>query len=281
MIFFIISTLAFVHAKCDGNKLDLFTHPWSPYQTEWLYVPTYSDGMPNRVFFNDGIRKDICTALRLSLFEESPILTTSIFNNRKYHRSNSSFIQMEFLDNICDNDHCKVRLCCPPQNNRGEITQVNDKFECKEQSENYTEPFYTKYFEGFDTQRNESNVLLKDSNFRFDLCQAFRAEKLSTNFDFVSFLFKWPTWEQAYPDNMEFQGDQVRYCCPGILNPKIQLDIMFSNYTDFFSNHADLINKKKLKNRVYTVLQRQVNRMKAHFSSIEEKCRFQMLKELT
>ena len=250
-----------------------------------MYVPTYpADGEINRIFRLDGIRRDICTALRLNFNTQRIHLESSIFSGREYEPFQSDSIKLEMRNNFCDNENCKIRLCCPPAEN---LEGVNlQSYECNEtaSSETYSnylnDPFYTEYFEGFDTKRGQRNILLNDGNFRADICKAFAAQKTYKNFEFVSFLFDPWNWEKNSNEVMEVDGDKIRYCCTGTSHPSTQLKTIQDQLIGKI-DASDVFNtKKRFKKRIKMKMKKFYNRLVHIFTKNEKTCLYSVFKEL-
>ena len=80
-------------------------------------------------------------------------------------------------------------------------------------------------FMSFAKQRN---VLLDDENIRFDICQAFAAEKSQNVLNFESFLFQDTEKPTSAPASYEIEGNKIRFCCQHVFWGLI---FLFKNYS--------------------------------------------------
>ena len=126
-------------------------------------------------------------------------------------------------------------------------------------------------FMSFAKQRN---VLLDDENIRFDICQAFAAEKSQNVLNFESFLFQDTEKPTSAPASYEIEGNKIRFCCQGINNPKDQLE----KITNKFENALKGIDKDF--DTEISKLQKQKRRMDKKFDRKSTQCLYTALKNV-
>lgn len=120
----------------------------------------------------------------------------------------------------------------------------------------------------------QRNVLLDDENIRFDICQAFAVEKSPNVLNFESFLFQDTEKPTSAPESYEIEGNKIRFCCPGINNPKNQLEKINNN----FENSLKGIDKDF--DTEISKLQKQKRRMDKKFDRKSSQCLYTALKNV-
>ena len=196
-------------------------------------------------------------------------------------KSRSTYFKEIENDSCEDFGKCNVRLCCPSISESG-ISEFGS-FECSEErlfEEASSGPFYTSWFEGFDYVQKRRNVLLDDADFRFDICQAFAAQKISESIELQSFLFKESSFQNSDSENYEIDGDKIRYCCAGSRSPTEQLDNIIDNFLNKIESSGSFSTKRKFNARFQKVMKKRRQNLKNEFEKKEEHCVFAPTTEL-